>query len=100
MRIYVDPTSKEWPRPNLIDGLMKKPTTEKKAPLEDQCTVALAWLLDRWPAFATGFARLCSEGDPDGGAAAAVATRIGARVWVTLPKLDGSVEGQMYPDLS
>lgn len=51
MQIYQDLEGPKK-RPNLIDGLMRWPTTQALHPQENQFTEALAWLADRSPVFA------------------------------------------------
>jgi hypothetical protein len=98
---YIDPASSEWPAVNLIDGLIAKPTTETKSALEDQTTVVLAWLLDRWPALAHRLTTKCFVNDAEALDALAAASRVGARTWLSLPKLPCSPGGGvMRPDLS
>lgn len=95
---YVDPTSAQWVRPNLITGLMKNPHTELVHPLERQVTIVLAWLLYHSPTFATALSRLFFSDDEEALAELESASALGARAWGTLRPLP--VTGYLYPDVS
>ncbi len=91
--VYVDPAGTHYRPPNLIQGLMKYPSTISLAPQENQFTEALAWLIDRSDLFARRFAELFLPAD-----VVAQARVIGTLTQVGLPKASGS--GMVWPDLS
>src|SRR5689334_2818636 len=95
--VYLDPTSENWPHPNLVAGLMSSPAKEGYNPLESQLTTVLAWLLDRSPHLFRAFARLFVKEDREAVLALekpGLAT--GARAWLTLQVGDGPI---LRPDL-
>jgi hypothetical protein len=88
--LYQDPTGpRAWP--SLVEDLFALSMTHKQHPLENQATAALAWLIDRSPAFARTIVA-CFLGD---GAVPDVS--VGARTQLSLPKPGGGV---VFPDLS
>ena len=97
MRVYFDPTAPRE-RPNLIEGLISTPSTALQLPIENQLTRVLAWLIDRSPRFAHGFAGLFLTGDPEASDALDVASSLGAAAQVKLPPLPET--GYPQPDLA
>jgi hypothetical protein len=98
---YLDPADPAWPKPNLIEGLIAAPTTEKVSPLERQATIVLAWLAHHSRTFAVALLERFLADDDEG--LAALASRgvvIGARAWGTLRKIEGLTEGPIYPDIT